>query len=625
MLQTIRDNMKGAVAMFIVAIMIIPFALFGIDSLFLRDSTAGEAAKVNGQAIAESALSQAIRVQKQQLLERFGEQAPVELLSDERLRGPVLQRLIQRELLSQSATNGSMTVSDGALDQLIISSPQFQRDGKFDPQLFTQLLRMQGYTPAIYKGLLLEDMLINQHATALSDSAFSTQADIERLTALTQQERDFQFVTLEYGDSAASVHIEDSEVQSFYDANQASFMSREQVSIDYIEVSLSKLAATVEVSDEQVQQQFKQEQDSFVAQVQRQAAHILIESKDDGSEQSVITEVLAKLEAGEDFSELAKTYSDDLGSRAFGGDLGSSDGTTFPDAFEVALGSLEPGQVSAPTETEAGTHFIKLVSEERTQAPSFEGVAQRIKADLAKAAAESLYLEILEELPEATYNADDLEFAAEELGLEVASSALFGREGGVGVLASNQVLAAVFSDEVLNDGQVSDVLELSDSTLIVLKRKEHMPSVVKPVLEVTTDIIEQLTREKTETLLADKAAKYISELETGRDIEVLAEEHGLSWQVQISTPRQQAGIADQLLQHVFSLPHSSTGTVNSGIQLSDGDYVVVQLSKVTEGRLPDLPTEQLEQFKGQLAEQLAQLEFSLYQRSMEAGSDVIIH
>jgi len=625
MLQTIRDNMKGAVAMFIVAIMIIPFALFGIDSLFLRDSTAGEAAKVNSQAIAESALSQAIRVQKQQLLERFGEQAPVELLSDERLRGPVLQRLIQRELLSQSASSGSMTVSDAALDQLILSSPQFQRDGKFDPQLFTQLLRMQGYTPAVYKGLLLEDMLVNQHATALSDSAFSTQADIERLTALTQQERDFQFVTLEYADIAAEVVIDDAEVQEFYSANQASFMSREQVSIEYIEVTLDKLAATVEVSEEQVQQQFAQEQGSFVAQVQRQAAHILIEPKEDGSVQAVLMEIQAKLSAGEDFAALAEAYSDDLGSRAFGGDLGTSDGSTFPEAFEGALRLLAVGEVSAPTETEAGTHFIKLISEERTQAPNFIDTADRIKIDLAKAAAESLYLEILEVLPEATYNADNLDFAAEELGLSVSNSALFGREGGVGVLSNNQVLAAVFSEEVLSDGQISDVLELSDSAFIVLKRKEYKPSAVKPLPMVTADISEQLTREKTEVLLAGKAAKYISELDAGRDIEILAEENGLDWQVQIATKRQQAGTSTQLLQHVFSLPHSSNGVINSGVQLSDGDYVVVQLSNVTEGVLPSLPLEQLERFKGQLAEQLSQLEFSLYQKSMEAESDVIIH
>lgn len=484
---------------------------------------------------------------------------------------------------------------------------------------------MQGYTPAIYKGLLLEDMLVNQHATALSDSAFSTHSDIERLTALTQQERDFQYVTLEYTGSSEAVTLGDTEVQAFYDANQASFMSREQVSIQYIEVSLEKLANTVEITDDEIKQQFAQESANFVAQVQRQAAHILIEPKEDGSEQAVISEIQGKLDAGEGFSELAKEYSDDLGSKAFGGELGSSDGSTFPDEFETALSSLKEGEVSAPTTTDAGTHFILLLSEDRSKAPSFDEASARIKSDLAKAAAENLYLEILEELPEATYNAENLDFAAEEFGLDVTTSALFGREGGAGILANNQVLAAVFSDEVLNDDQVSDVLELSDTNLIVLKRKDYMPSAVKPVAEVAKDITEQLTREKTEILLADKATKYIAELNAGRDIELLAEENNLDWQVQIATKRQQAGIAAELLKHVFSLPQRSEGTVNSGVQLSNGDYAVVQLSKVSEGTMPSLPPEQLERFRGQLAEQLAQLEFSLYQRSIEAGSEVLIH
>ena len=89
MLQAFRDNLKGTMALFIVGLMIIPFALFGVDSLFLQDSSAGKAADVNGEAISEMALTRAIRTQKQQLLERFGDQAPADLLSDDQLRGPV--------------------------------------------------------------------------------------------------------------------------------------------------------------------------------------------------------------------------------------------------------------------------------------------------------------------------------------------------------------------------------------------------------------------------------------------------------------------------------------------------------------------------------------------------------
>ena len=77
--------------------------------------------------------------------------------------------------------------------------------------------------------------------------------------------------------------------------------------------------------------------------------------------QELISEVQAKLDAGDDFSELVKQYSQDVASAETGGDLGFTTGDTFPEAFEEALAALDVGEVSAPVETDSGTHFIKLL------------------------------------------------------------------------------------------------------------------------------------------------------------------------------------------------------------------------------------------------------------------------
>ena len=64
---------------------------------------------------------------------------------------------------------------------------------------------------------------------------------------------------------------------------------------------------------------------------------------------------------GVEFALLAMDYSEDFGSAESGGDLGYTSGETFPEAFEKALAGLEVGQVSEPINTDAGTHFIKLL------------------------------------------------------------------------------------------------------------------------------------------------------------------------------------------------------------------------------------------------------------------------
>ena len=74
-----------------------------------------------------------------------------------------------------------------------------------------------------------------------------------------------------------------------------------------------------------------------------------------------IETVQSRLEAGDDFAELARTYSDDPGSRQEGGYLGCFGTGVLVPEFERAAFALKPGEVSAPVRTEFGYHLILLL------------------------------------------------------------------------------------------------------------------------------------------------------------------------------------------------------------------------------------------------------------------------
>lgn len=611
-------------AVFIVGLMIVPFALFGIDSLFLQDTSAGKAAEVNGEAISEMELTRAVRIQKQQLLERFGEQAPADLISDEQLRPPVLTRLMNRELLKQAAEDGGMAISDADINQIIINTPQFQQDGVFNAELYTLLLRNMGYTPASYKKVLVEDLLVNQHASGLNASAFATEGDLKALTAITQQTRSFYYVTLPYETAAQQVTVSDDEISAYYDDNQAQFMRPEQVSVEYIELSLDNLAAQKDVDPEVVKAQYEQEVANFEASIQRHAAHILIESGD-GAEAKIAT-VAERLKAGDDFSAIAKDLSDDIGSSNSGGDVGTTDGSSFPQSFETALAELSVGEVSGPVETDAGTHFIKLLAIEEGQPPTFEEARSGIEEHLARASAESTFVEILDELPDATYNTASLKDAADSLGLEVKTSKLFGRRGGPGLLSNNQVLAEVFSDDVLHEGLASPVIEISDNHVVVVKLKEHHEAEVKPLDEVQDEVKDIVTRDKVAVILNDQANELLAKLNQGSQLEALASDLGLDWQVKADARRNDQNIDRELLAHLFNLPKPQpSDAVNTSLPLQNGDVVVAQLTVVKPGTLPDMDQAQLLALKQRLSQELGGQELATYQKALNESADIEIY
>ncbi len=105
----------------------------------------------------------------------------------------------------------------------------------------------------------------------------------------------------------------------------------------------------VEVTDEEIQQYY----DENVAN-DRRVSHILV------ADEATANEVKAKVDAGEDFGELAKTYSIDTGSKDQGGDVGYLSENQFVPEFTAAAETLTAGQVSAPVKSQYGYHIIKV-------------------------------------------------------------------------------------------------------------------------------------------------------------------------------------------------------------------------------------------------------------------------
>ena len=166
---------------------------------------------------------------------------------------------------------------------------------------------------------------------------------------------------------------------------------------DYVEKQLAvqklvdDVTADVKVTDEEVKQYYQENKENFTQPEERNVRHILITSEGSGmgSERSQMDakieaeRLLQKIEQGTDFSQLAKEYSEDPGTKDNGGLLTITRGGGFVQEFEDAAFNLVEGEVSpSPVKTQYGYHIIKVEEIIPSEVQSLETVKDQIKTSL---------------------------------------------------------------------------------------------------------------------------------------------------------------------------------------------------------------------------------------------------
>jgi peptidyl-prolyl cis-trans isomerase D len=622
MLQSLRDNLKGAVAVIIVALMVIPMVLFGVDSLFVNTGSVAEVVEVDGETITETELQRAIFFRQNQMRAQFGDQLPEQFISAENLREPVLDSLINRRLLAQAVEEGGMAVSPRQINEMIVTAPEFQTGGQFDPDLYRQRVNSVGYTPGSYRRQLVEDVLLNQHVIGLTASGFITENELKHIAALSRQERDFYYLTVPVASIQAGVEVDEARARAYYEAHQSEFRHPEQVSIEYLEVSLDEVAASIDIPEERLQEQYAQEVAAFTADTQRHAAHILIEPREDGSEQAVLQDLQERLAAGEDFAALAEASSEDLGSKNLGGDLGFTTGDAFPEAFENALANLAVGEVSEPVKTDAGYHLIKLLEVRGAEPPSFEASRARIANALKKAEAEDRFIELTQELADVTYTSKNLAEAGEIIGVERQVAGPFSRSGGFGIAGNPAVVEAAFSNEVLLEGHSSQVVELGPEQALVLRVTEHQEPRTLTFEEVKTEVERTLERELAIEKVMEIGKQIAAAVAGGKTVEAVAKANGYEWQVSLDTQRTAPKVSREILAHVFALPKPVEEPVTSGFATGAGDYVVVNLTSVSDGDYQGMDKSEKASLRQRLASMAGNSTYTAYEAQLKENAEV---
>ena len=181
-LERIRNGTESKWAKVILFMIILPFALFGLDSYLSSAGSNVYVAKVDGEQIL---LQQFINSEEQirNQMKAAGEQDESQFQTPV-FKKAVLESLVSSELIRQSINKNSFTISDAQLGSYIVGMPELQDNGKFSQEKYDQIVQYNGISPKKLEQQIRTDLAKQQIQDSLAKLVYSTDAKIQPLVNL---------------------------------------------------------------------------------------------------------------------------------------------------------------------------------------------------------------------------------------------------------------------------------------------------------------------------------------------------------------------------------------------------------------------------------------------------------
>lgn len=592
MLEKIREGSQGFWAIVILGLVILSFVFAGVGG-YITSSGEPAAATVNGEEISVSSLERAYQNERARMEAQYGEAFSV-MAADEnylqQFRQGVLDRLIADALIEQAAADMGLRVSDEQVRSAVAAMPQFQIGGTFNNQRFQAILRQAGFKTSTFMDYMRREMTRQQVVRALLGSEFALKDSAEQVFALQRQTRDGRVLTVSAEQFKGDITLTDDELQAYYQENITQYDTQEQVKVAYVELMVSDIEPQIEVTEEQAEAYYADNSGNYRTEEERRASHILIEAGDDEDAAREKAEaLLAQLQDGAEFAALASEHSDDTFSAENGGDLDWFGRGVMDPAFEDAVFALEnTGDITSVVESAFGFHIIKLTDVKPSDVTPFAEVKDDIIAMLKRDKAIEEFYALQQRMEEVAFEAaDSLEDVAAEVNKEVKTTELFTRESAPQPIASADALAAAFSEELVEEGLNSNVIEISDEHVLVLRVVEHAPERTKSLDEVRSIIEDALMADKAQQAAREWAESLMARISEGEDVSATLAEKGLNWEVKEGITRFGADIAPAAAEALFKL--GVEDNARTVAELSSGDVAIVELTNIHASPAPQEP------------------------------------
>ena len=356
----------------------------------------------------------------------------------------------------------------------------------------------------------------------------------------------------------------------------------------------------------------------------RQASHILIAAdKNAGAEARQKAQAQAEQIASElkqnpnSFAALAKKYSQDPGSAAKGGDLGTFSRGAMVKAFDAAVFSMKPGEISAPVETEYGYHIIRVTGVTPGQMKSLEQVRPEIENELRKQRAGRRFAELAEQFNNTVFEqSDSLKPAADLIKQAPQKSGWITRTGTQEARLNNpKLLQAIFAEDVLVNKRNTEAVEIAPGTIVAARVIEHKPASVQPFEAVKEAVQTRIIQSRASQLAAQHGRELLDQLRQGKGVQP-------GWSSpQLVSRGDPKGLPEPAVRQVFKADAAKLPGYD-GVE-APGGYMLLRVSRIVEPQKID--TAHQKQLSESLSQIVGEEQFAVYLASLKSKAKVSLN
>jgi len=620
MLDKFRSYAQTKAAQVILALVLIPFALFGIDSYLNQAGNNLSIAKVDGYKIALPEYNRAIENVRNRMMSE-GKKVDPAMFDSFEFKESVVDGLITKQLINNDIKKSQFKITDQQLSQYIIGMPDFQKDGKFSQELYDKVLQNNQLNPKKFEESIRNDLLIQQVRDGLQKLTFIPPNNLTETLKATSQQREVtvaEFKTKEY---MAKANISEKDMQAFYDQNKSKFLAPEQVKAEFVVFSLTSILPSITVSEDEVKA-FYTNADKYQNQQQREASHILIAASKNAAPaekakaKAKAEDVLGQIKKNpKQFEELATKYSQDPESAKKGGDLGAFGRGMMVKPFDDAVFSMKVNEISGIVESDFGYHIIKL-TKVIGEGGGFDAIKPQIKAELIYQKAQDKYAALAEDFSNKVYEqSSSLDVVSKKFNLPIQKTDWISRNESDKFFKNEALMNALYSKESIKDRRNTEAIEVTPNNLISARVVDYKAQSTKPFAEVKKSIEDYLKFEAAKKLVATEGeAALKSVADASRKID---------WQATVLVDRKNTkGLSQAVTNHAYKMPTDKLPSYSGFVDGNNG-YVIVKVSKVAFPN--DDNEENKKEFASSYTEALSSEYLSAYLKGLKAKSSVSVN